>query len=153
MAGLTSRLLSVSSSVPRIQMVPMSSLLGLEGAYAHTILRWAPSTVMFADTAPPSSSFGAPRVLRMRAIAGDWSSPLLSSMAVGGPWNDDRGSAPGDLLARFLRGVRNDKEELHSAGDVLVCLRCGLVEVVLLNEDGCDRVSLVLGGDGFEAVS
>jgi hypothetical protein len=80
-SGLTSRLLSVSSSVPRSQMVPMSSLFGLEGAYAQTSLRWAPSTVMLADTAPPSSSFGAPRVLRMRAIAWDWSSPLLGSIA------------------------------------------------------------------------
>ena len=79
--GLTSRLLSVSSSVPRTQMVPMSSLFGLEGAYAHTSLRWAPSIEMLTDTAPPPSSFGAPRVLRMRAIAWDWSSPLWSSIA------------------------------------------------------------------------
>jgi hypothetical protein len=32
-------------------------------------------------------------------------------------------------------------------------LRCGLVEVVLLDEDCCDRFSFILGTDGFEAVS
>ena len=70
-----------------------------------------------------------------------------------GPWDDDRGSAPSDLLAWFLRGVRDDEKELLCAGGVLVCCGCGLMEVVFLDEDCCDRFSLVFVADGEEAVS
>jgi hypothetical protein len=70
-----------------------------------------------------------------------------------GPRDDDRGSAVGDLLSRLSRGVRYDEEELLCARGVLVCLRCRLVEVVLLDEDCCDGFAFVFVADGVEAVS